>query len=80
MNSRIVAMRKRNTCPSWAAVLLVVPLVLGAEKSAPAATIGDKLPTAKLIWVRSGKIMYSPIKNWKEQQVTSGRRPRWSPS
>ena len=56
-----------------------VAFVLVFAASASAVTIGDQLPTAKLIWVRGSTIMYSPIKGWSEQAVTAGNRPRWSP-
>lgn len=45
--------------------------------------LGERLPTARLLWVRNSKIYHSPIANFAEQRLTTGANeeesPHWSP-
>jgi hypothetical protein len=82
---------KFNSCSlNFLIFFMILPAVgiqtaLFAQTSAEIAArnnLGNRIPGAKVVWVRNGKIYYSPIKNWNEQKITGAEtegRPRWSP-
>ncbi|MBD3391776.1 MAG: hypothetical protein GF418_06930 [Chitinivibrionales bacterium] len=69
--------------------------VLGRAFSSPAApapasqdeldardALGERIPGARVLWVRANKIYHSSIKDFSEQKITGSEtegRPRWSP-
>jgi hypothetical protein len=74
----------------WFATLSVGTGIASAEDLTPSPqekadrdALGQRLPTARLLWVNDGKVFFSTIKDWAPQQVTGGGqneyRPRWSP-
>ena len=55
------------------------PILPFSEELAQRNALGNKIPTAILLWSRNGIIMRSSIRNWNPKEITVGENPRWSP-
>ncbi len=66
-----------------ASIVAASPITPSASEVAARDDLGTRLPGAKILWVISGKIYFSPIDGWSPQIITTGAldeaRPRWSP-
>lgn len=62
---------------------MAAPLTATSTETTRLRELGDRLPTARLLWVRNNKIYHSPIADFAEQRITTGgneeQSPHWSP-